>query len=81
MGHSVARYVRSLAPLTPLTRSAVLRFAMLALLARSVHRLAHSLRSLPRGRVEILEYVFTLRTRSMGINAIVAVTGNTPLVL
>ena len=58
--HSVARYVRSLAPLTPLTRSAALRFATLASLARSVHRLAHSLRSLPRGTVEILEYVFTL---------------------
>ena len=36
------------------------RFATLALLARSVHGLAHSLRSLPRGTVEILEYVFTL---------------------
>ena len=33
---------------------------MLASLARSVHGLAHSLRSLPRGTVEILEYVFTL---------------------
>ena len=59
-GNSVARYVRLLAPLTPLTRSEALRFAMLALLARSVHGLAHSLRSLPRGTVEILEYVFTL---------------------
>ena len=76
MGLSVARYVRSLAPLTPLTRSAALRFATLALLARtaalpfaklallahSVHGLAHSLHSLPRGTVEILEYVFTLLT-------------------
>ena len=65
---------RSLALLTPLTRSAALHFAMLALLARSaalhfatlallarsVHGLAHSLRSLPRGTVEILEYVFML---------------------
>ena len=31
-----------------------------ALLARSVHGLAHSLRSLPRGTVKILEYVFML---------------------
>ena len=53
-GNSVARYVRLLAPLTPY---AALRFATLA---RSVHKLAHSLYSLPRGTVEILEYVFTL---------------------
>ena len=58
MGHSVARYICSLAPLTPLPRSAELRFAMLALLARSVHGLAHSLRSLPHGTVEILEYIY-----------------------
>ena len=38
----VARYVRSLAPLTPLTRSAALCFAILVLLAHSVHGLAHS---------------------------------------
>ena len=42
-GHLVARYVCSLAPLTPLTRSAAFRFATLALLAHSVHGLAHSL--------------------------------------
>ena len=60
MGHSVACYVRSLAPLTPLTCSAALRFAMLALLARSVHGLAHSLRSLPRGTVENLECVYAV---------------------
>ena len=35
-------------------------FTLLALLARSIHGLAHSLRSLPRGTVEIHEYVFTL---------------------
>ena len=52
----VARYVLSLAPLTLLTHSAALRFAMLASLARFVDGLAHSLRSLPRGTVEILEY-------------------------
>ena len=56
-GHSVARYVCSLAPLTPLTRSAALRSLRYA---RSVHGLAHSLRSLPCGTVEIHESVFTL---------------------
>ena len=79
-GHSVARYVRSLAPLTPLTRSAALRFATLASLARSVHGLAHSLRSLPRGTVEIHESVFMLRSRSKETNAIVVITRNTPSV-
>ena len=59
-GHSVALYVRSFAPLSPLTRSAVLRFATLTLLAHSIHRLAHSLCPLPHGTVEIPEYVFTL---------------------
>ena len=52
--------LRLFAPLTPLTRSAALRFAMLALLAHSVHELVHSLRSLPCGAVEILQYVFML---------------------
>ena len=52
--------VRSLTLLTPLTRSAALRFTMLASLARSIHGLAHSLRSIPHGTVQILEYVFTL---------------------
>ena len=37
-------------------------FSMLALLARSVHKLAHSLCSLPCGTVEILEYVHTVNT-------------------
>jgi len=77
-GHSVARYVRSLAPLTPLTRSAALRFATLASLARSVHGLAHSLRSLPRGTVEIHESVFMLKSRTMGTNVIFVITRNTP---
>ena len=81
MGHSVARYVRSLAPLTPLTRSAALRFATLASLARSVRGLAHSLRSLPRGTVEIHESVFMLKSRFTGTNAILVVTRNTPKVL
>ena len=71
-------YVRSLAPLTPLTRSAALCFATLASRAHSVHGLAHSLRSLPRGMVEIHESVFMLRSRSKESNAIVVVTGNTP---
>ena len=49
MGHSVARYVRSLAPLTPLrsAHSAALHFAMLASHAHSACGLAHSLCSLP----------------------------------
>ena len=50
-GHSVTHFVRLLAPLTPLTRYAALRFATLALLACSVHRLAHSLCSLSHGTV------------------------------
>ena len=73
-------YACSLALLTPLTRSAALRFATLALLARSVHGLAHSLRSLPCGTVEIHESVFMLRSRSKETNAIVVVTINTPTV-
>ena len=72
-----SRYVRSLAPLTPLTRSAALRSAPLRSL-RSVHGLAHSLRSLPRGTVEILEYVFTLLSRFTGTNAFFIFTRNTP---
>ena len=42
-----------LAPLTPLTRSAALRFAMLASLANSVHRLTHFAHSLV-GRLKFL---------------------------
>ena len=92
MGHSVARYVRLLAPLTPLTRSAVLRFdtlaslcslryarfATLASLARSIHGLAHSLRSLTRGTVKIHEYVFILKMRFTITNAFFIVSRNTP---
>ena len=68
-GYSVACYVCSLAPLTPLTpltRSATLCFTTLALLACSVHGLAHSLCSLPHGTVEIHEetrYWSSLETR------------------
>ena len=68
---SLATFVRShcsllsLAPLTPLTRSAALHFA-------------HSLRSLPRGTVEILENVFTLLTRFTGRNAFFIFTRITP---
>ena len=50
-----------------------------ASLARSVHGLAHSLRSLPCGTVEILEYVFILSSRFTGMNAFLALTRNTPL--
>ena len=64
-GHAVARYVRSLAPRTPLTRYAALCYAALCYatltsLAHSIHGLAHSLRSLPRGTIEIHNYAFTL---------------------
>ena len=55
-----------------------LRSAMLASLARSVHGLAHSLRSLPRGTVDIHESVFTLKTRFTGTIEILVVTRNTP---
>ena len=46
-GHLVTRYVCSLATLTPLTS-----FAELVYLARSIHGLAHLLRSLPHKMVE-----------------------------
>merc|ERR1711872_164987 len=49
-----------------------------ASLAHSVHGLAHSLCSLPRGTVVIHRTVFMLRSRSKETNAIVAVTRNTP---
>ena len=52
-----------------------------ASLANSVHRLAHSLSSPPRGMVENLEYVFTLLSRSTGGNAFLVVTRNTPKVI
>ena len=57
---SLAKFVRSHRSLRSLApqRSASLR--SLRLRASSVHGLAHSLRSLPRGMVKILEYVFTL---------------------
>ena len=63
-GHLVARYVRSLAPLTPFIHSAALRFAMIAPLALgfAAHGLAHSLRSLPCGMIKIHESVFTLKS-------------------
>ena len=48
-------------------------------LTRSVHGLAHSLRSLPRGTVENLKYVFTLLLHFTGGNAFLVVTRNTPL--
>ena len=74
-------FVRSLAPLTPLTQltlltqlnqlthSAALRLTMLASLIRSIYGLAHSLCSLPRGMIEIHEYVFTLKTSLARMNA------------
>jgi len=80
----------------PLTRSAALQYArfvrllrslapqcsaMLASLACSVHGLAHSLCSLPRGTAKIHEYVFTLLTRYTATNAFLIFTENTLLVL
>ena len=64
------------------THCAVLRFAPLASLyslTHSVHGFAHSLRSLPRGTVEILEYVLKLGSRFTGTNAFFSFTRNTPL--
>ena len=55
-----------------------LRSATLASLARSVHGLAHSLRSLPRGTVEIHESVFTLKSCFTGTIEILVVTRNEP---
>ena len=65
---------RSLRSFARTAHSAALRFA---LLARSIHGLAHSLCSLPRGTVENLEYVFTLLSRFTGTNAFFIVTRNT----
>ena len=70
---------RSLATFVPSHRS-LRSLATLASLARSVHGLAHSLCSLPRGTVENLEYVFTLLSRFTGTNAFLALTRNTPTV-
>ena len=56
------------------------RFAMLALLACSTHKLTYSLCSLLHVTIELHEYVFTLWTRSMGTNAFIIFTRNTPLV-
>ena len=58
-----------------------LHSAPLASLARSVHGLAHSLCSLPRGTVEIDESAFTLKSRSTSRIAFAVVTRNTPLLL
>ena len=58
-GHSVARYVCSLALLTPLTRFAALHCALLASLV--LHSRARSLTALtPSWDSEIHSYVFTL---------------------
>ena len=55
-----------------------LRSAPLASLARSIHGLAHSLRSLPQGTVEIHKSVFTLKSRFTRTIEILVVTRNTP---
>ena len=58
----------------------MLRSATLTSLVPSIHELAHSLRSLPLGTVEILESVFTLKSRLKETSAFVVVTRNTPVV-
>ena len=57
-----------------------LRSASLALFtgARSIHGLARSLRSLPRGTVEIHEYVFKLKSRFTGTIEVFVVSRDTP---
>ena len=49
-----------------------------SLCSASLATLAHSLRSLPRGTIKILEYVFILLSRFKGTNAFLALTRNTP---
>ena len=56
LGRSLRSFARTTHSANSL-RSAPLRYARFA---RSVHGLAHSLRSLPHGMVEIHKYVFTL---------------------
>ena len=73
----LGRLLRLFARTAHLLRSAPLRYAHST---HSILGLAHSLRSLPRGTVEIHESVFMLRSRSKETNAIVVVTRNTPLV-
>ena len=69
------RSIHSLAP----QRYATLRSLFsLARFARSLRSWAHSLRSLPRGIVEILEYVFTLKSHFTGRNTFFIFTRNTP---
>ena len=74
---SLATFIRSHHSLA-LQRSAALCFATLASLVCSIHRLAHLLRSLPRGTVEILEYVFPLLSHFTGSYAFFIFTRNTP---
>ena len=73
----LGRSLRSFARTTHSAHS--LRSTPLALLARSIHGLAHSLRSLPRGTVEIHEYVFMLKSRFTGTIKILVISRNTPI--
>ena len=64
LNEPLGRSLRSFARTTHSTHfSAALCFDMLALFARSVHSLAHSLRSLPHRPVKIPKSVFTLKSR------------------
>ena len=57
-------------------RSALFRYAHFTC---SIHGLAHSLCSLPRGTSEIFVYVLTLIARLTGTNAFFIFTRNTPI--
>ena len=65
-GHSVACYVHLLAPLTPLTRSAGLRYATLTLLACSIHS------------GSLTHFAHSLVGRLTGMNAFFVFSRNTP---
>lgn len=75
LGHSLRSFARTSHSAHSL-RSALLHYA--SGLTCSVHGLAHSLCSLPRGTVEIFEYMFTLWSRFTGTNAFFIFTRNTP---
>ena len=76
MSHSFARYVFSLAPLTPVASFAVL--SLLCLLAPFLGLLTHFAHSLVW---QWNSYGFTLKTRLTGKIAFVVDSGNTPIVI
>ena len=77
--HRQSRFGCSLRSFARTAHSAhLLRSAPLCSLARSIHWLAYSLRSLPHGTVEIHGYVFTLKMRFTGTIEILFDSRNTP---